>query len=94
MSGPKASADSLTARRTSLAVADAVDFHPDFFSSAVSGSLLLGWGVSCAGLGAVEASAFAEETIKDGTTGTIVHILSGFPLPMCEIDGVDVGGLT
>ena len=27
-------------------------------------------------------------------TGTIVHILSGFPLSMCEIDGLDVGGLT
>ena len=94
LSGPKASADSLTPRRSSLAVADTVDFHPDFFSPAVLGLLLLGWVASWMGLGTAEVPAFTEETIKDGTTGRIVHILSGFPLSMCEIDGIDVGGLT
>jgi len=75
-------------------VADAVDFQPDFFSSAVFGPPLLGWGASWVGLGMAEVPVFAEEMIKDGTAGRIVHILSGFPLSMCEIDGVDVGGLT
>jgi len=94
LSGPKASADSLTPRRSSLAVADAVDFQPDFLSSAVFGSLLPGLGASWVGFGTAEVPVFAEETIKDGTAGRIVHILSGFPPSMCEIDGVDVGGLT
>jgi len=34
LSGGKASAESLTPRRSNLAVADAVDFQFDFFSSA------------------------------------------------------------
>ena len=33
-SGPKASEESLTPRRSNLVVADAVDFQVDFFSSA------------------------------------------------------------
>jgi len=94
LSGPKASADSLTPRRSSLAVADVVDFQPDFFSSAVFGSLLLGWGASRVGLGTAGVPVFAGETVKGGTAGRIVHILSGFPLSMSEIDGMDVGGLT
>ena len=40
--GPKVSAESLTPRRSSLVVADAVDFQFDFFSSAAAlGSPLL-----------------------------------------------------
>ena len=94
LSGPKALADSLTPRRSNLAVADAVDFQFDFFSSAVFSSLLLGWGASWVGLGTAEVPVSAEETINDGTAGRVFHILLGFPLSMCEIDGVDVGGLT
>ena len=42
LSGPKASAESLTPQRSSLAVADAVDFHwSNFFLSAAFGSLWL-----------------------------------------------------
>jgi hypothetical protein len=39
--GPKASAESLTPRRSNLAVADAVDFQFDLFSSAALVSPLL-----------------------------------------------------
>ena len=43
LSGPKASADSLTPRRSNLAAEDAVDFRrSNLFSSAVLGSLSLG----------------------------------------------------
>jgi len=36
LSGPKASAESLTPRRSNLAVADALDFQFDLFSSAAA----------------------------------------------------------
>jgi len=94
LSGLRASADLLTPRRSSLAAADAVDFQFDFFLSAAFGSLLLGWGASWVGLKTAGVPVFAEETIKDGMAGRIVHILLGFSLSMCEIDGIDVGGLT
>ena len=42
LSGPKASAESLTPRSNSLAVADAVDFQFDLPASAVFGSFLFG----------------------------------------------------
>ena len=72
LSGPKASAESLTPRRNSPAVADAVDFQFDLFLSPVLGSFLLGGGPSWTGSVIVEATAFAEETIRKGMTGRIL----------------------
>jgi len=60
LSGPKASAESLTPRRSNLAVAEAVDFQLDFFSfsfAAVLGSApLSGWETSGARSGTVGAA--------------------------------------
>ena len=48
--GPKVSAESLTRRRSNLAVADAVDFQFDSFSSAVALGSSLTFGPTRAGL--------------------------------------------
>lgn len=49
LSGPKASAESLTPRRSNLAVADTVDFQFDLFSSAKALGLVLLLGSRTAG---------------------------------------------
>ena len=72
LSGPKASAVSLTPRRKSPAVAAAVDFQSDLFLSAVLGSLLSGGGSSWAGLAISGVATFAEEIIKGRKTGRVL----------------------
>ena len=64
LSGPKASAVSLTPRRKIPAVAAAVDFQSDF--------LLSGEGFPWAGSVIVEVATFAEETMRGGKTGRIL----------------------
>jgi len=94
LSGPKASAESLTPRRSNLAVADAVDFQLDLFPSAAApGSVFSsGRGSSGAGPGVVEGSTLSEGTIRGGSRNNNVHILSGFLL--WGIGGADGEGWT
>ena len=72
LSGPKASEESLTPRRNSLAVADAVDFQSDLFLSSVPCSLLFEEGSSWTGSVIAEATRFAEEKIRGGRTGRVL----------------------
>jgi len=69
LSGPKASAESLTPRRSNLAATDAVDFQFDLSSSATAlgSALLLGRRTSGKWSGTVEVSALSgpsERTIR------------------------------
>ena len=64
-----------------------VAFQPDLSLSAVLGLFFWGWRAS----GTAGMPVSAKETIKDGTTGRIVHILLR---SLCEIDGTDAGGFT
>ena len=76
--GPKAPAESLTPQRINLAVADAVDFQSDFFSSATAlGSVSsLGWMSSGASLGAA-VSVPPEKIVGHGIWNGSVHVLLG-----------------
>ena len=92
LSGPKASVESLTPRRSNLAVADAVDFQFDLFSStAALGSVTSpGRRISGTRSGAVEVPALlgsSEGMIRGSNQNNNVHILSGFPLFGIGVDG-------
>jgi hypothetical protein len=63
LSGPKASAESLTPRRSNLAVADAVDFQFDFFSFVATLGSAFSSGLRTPGLSSEEGSGAATETI-------------------------------
>jgi hypothetical protein len=66
LSGPKASAESFTPRRTNLAVADVVDFQFTFFSSATAlvPALPSGRRTGDVLAGMVEMPAMAERMIR------------------------------
>ena len=88
LSGPKASAVSLTPRSSNLAVADAVDLQSDLFSSAtVLGSALPSGQMSPS---IVDASTLSEVTIRYSNGNKHVHVLSGSPPG--RIEGVDGAG--
>jgi hypothetical protein len=89
LSGPKASEESRTPRRSNLAVVDAVDLQFDFFSSAMAlGSVpSLGRRPSGTGSRMVKMPVLSEGTIRDGNGNNRVYIPSGFPLLTSE--GVD-----
>ena len=70
LSGPNASAESLTPRRSNLAVANAVDFQFDFFSSVAAF-------VSA-------APVLSEGAIRHSGRGKNDHVLSGPPLGRSE----------
>ena len=66
LSGPKASAESLTPRRSNLAAPDAVDFQLDLFSStgAHGSALELGRETSDTSLGTVEVPTPSEGMVR------------------------------
>jgi hypothetical protein len=64
--GLKTSAESLTPRSNSLAVADAVDFQSDFFPSVVFGSPSSGCETSWPGFGMAEVTTFVGGTVRNG----------------------------
>ena len=92
LSGPKASAESLTPRSSHLAVADAVDFQSDLFSfTAALGSALSSGRMSRdIRSGIADASTLSEGTIRHSNGNKHVHVLSGFPLG--GIEGTDGAG--
>jgi len=75
LSGPKASAESLTPRRSNPAVADTVDFQVDLFPSAGAlGSILsLGRRASSPLSGMAEVPTLPEGTIRGSDRKTIVY---------------------
>ena len=80
LSGPKASAESLTPRRNSPTAADAVDFQFDSFLPPLLGSFLLGEGPPWAGSMIAKSATFVEETIRGEKTGIIFLLTVGFPV--------------
>ena len=78
LSGPKASAESLTPRRKSPAVVAAVDFQSDLFLSPVLSSLLSREGPSWTGSVIAGAATFAEETIRGGKRERFCSLTVGF----------------
>ena len=72
LSGPKASAESLTPRKNNPAAADAVDFQSCLFLSPAPGSLLLEEGSSWTESVITQATTFTEETVRGGRTGRVL----------------------
>ena len=92
LSGPKASAESLTPRSSNLAVADAVDFQSDLFSfAAVLGSALSSGRMSSGTRsGIIVPSTLSEGTVRYSNGNKHVHVLSGSPVG--GIEGMDGAG--
>ena len=81
LSGPKASAESVTPRRSNLAVAYAVDFQFDFLSpaAALGSAVSSGWTSSCTLSETVEVTTLSEGTIKYSNRNQNVHVLLDSP---------------
>ena len=78
LSGPKASAKSLTPRRSNLAVAKAIDFQLNFFSFAValSSEFSSGRGSCCTRSRTAGVPAPPKRMIRHGSWGESVDVLS------------------
>ena len=94
LSGPKASAESLTPRRSNLAVADAVDFQFDLFfpmaapssTSSLRGIAFGSW------LGTLEALTMSERG-SEGTTEMTVSTYRQGPPRVESREWIERGGL-
>ena len=92
LSGPKASAESLTPRRSNFAAENAVDFQFGLLSSATALGSALSPEPRTAGprLGMAEVPTLSGGMIRGGNWNDFIHVLSGSPL--CGMEVVDGEG--